>query len=77
MYGIAPDDRLWLVQRDQDERRQAVAADRIAAAARRGGEEPSPREETVAGGRRGWAAVRLVRRSHWFGHALAHHGAAR
>lgn len=34
MNGISPQDRLWLVNRDQAERRRLTAADHIAAAAR-------------------------------------------
>ncbi len=28
MYGISPDDRLWLIERDQEERRALASADR-------------------------------------------------
>jgi hypothetical protein len=35
MYGISPEDRLWMVNRDQAERRQLAATDRIAATERR------------------------------------------
>jgi hypothetical protein len=36
MYGISPEDRLWLANHDQAERRQLAAADGMAKAARDG-----------------------------------------
>ncbi len=68
MYGISPEDRLWMVKRDQAERRQLSAADRMAAATRDGSPEQraeAPRSGRTLG-RHSWTVV-----AHTL-HALAH-----
>jgi hypothetical protein len=74
MYGISPDDRLWLVKRDQDERRQAAEAGRMAASAGSGADRPSRLDAPLAGAHRAWARVRHALSVH---HPVAHHGTVR
>ncbi len=77
MYGIAPDDRLWLVNHDHAERRQEATANRMAAASRRDAADPSTSKAATVATRHGSTLARLVRHVLGPTHRLAHHGAAR
>jgi hypothetical protein len=79
MYGISPDDRLWMVNRDQAERRRLAEADGMAKAARDG--RRARRTEAAHTGssllRHPWTAVSHA--AHALGHAHLHlptHGTA-
>lgn len=76
MYGISPEDRLWLVKRDHDQRRHDAATERMVAATGREGDEPATTGTPLPAvhPRRTWIGHLLP--GFALGHRRAHHGVA-